>query len=40
MTHGGGTTSDGPSIYEEGDGNSSRVVQIAIVAAMGGLLFG
>ncbi|KXP01338.1 sugar porter family MFS transporter [Tsukamurella pseudospumae] len=40
MTHGGGTTSDGPSIFEEGEGNSSRVVQIAIVAAMGGLLFG
>ena len=40
MTHGGGTTSDGPSIFEEGEGNSSRVVQIAVVAAMGGLLFG
>ncbi|MGC5025881.1 sugar porter family MFS transporter [Tsukamurella sp. DT100] len=39
MTHGGGTP-EGPSIFEEGDGNSSRVVQIAIVAAMGGLLFG
>ncbi len=40
MTHGGGTTADGPSIFEEGEGNSSRVVQIAVVAAMGGLLFG
>lgn len=40
MTHGGGGTPEGPSIFEEGDGNSSRVVQIAIVAAMGGLLFG
>ncbi|CAM3384657.1 sugar porter family MFS transporter [Tsukamurella hominis] len=39
MTHGGGTP-EGPSIFEEGDGNSSRVVQIAVVAAMGGLLFG
>lgn len=40
MTHGGGTAADGPSIFEEGEGNSSRVVQIAVVAAMGGLLFG
>ncbi|BDD82642.1 putative sugar transporter [Tsukamurella pulmonis] len=40
MTHGGGTTADGPSIFEEGEGNSGRVIQIAVVAAMGGLLFG
>ncbi|BDH57529.1 sugar porter family MFS transporter [Tsukamurella sp. PLM1] len=40
MAHGGGTISDGPSLYAEGEGNSGRVVQIAIVAAMGGLLFG
>ncbi|MDP0397351.1 sugar porter family MFS transporter [Tsukamurella strandjordii] len=40
MTHGGGATPDGSSIYEEGDGNSGRVIQIAVVAAMGGLLFG
>ncbi|TWS19858.1 sugar porter family MFS transporter [Tsukamurella asaccharolytica] len=39
MTHGGGTA-DGPSIFDEGDGDSRRVVQIAVVAAMGGLLFG
>ncbi|GAB3127209.1 sugar porter family MFS transporter [Tsukamurella serpentis] len=40
MAHGGVTSTDGPSIYDEGPGNSRRVVQIATVAAMGGLLFG
>ncbi|MET9326846.1 sugar porter family MFS transporter [Tsukamurella sp. NPDC003166] len=40
MAHGGGPVAEGSSIYEEGEGNSSRVVQIAVVAALGGLLFG